>query len=222
MIQASVRRARRSRIGATNALDVGELVLADRYEVRAKREDVGALADRIEREAEAVVILELLVGELGAQRRVAHHAVERQQHREQRGQLGDRGDLALHDERRALGVDAGRDPVARDLERVAPDLVGAIDARRQRVHVRDQEVAVVVRLQAHAVLERADPVPEVQSARGLVTGQDARSGHEELRSVPGPRACHREPGGKMYVVRAAYEERRHQRQRRAVRTMRRL
>ena len=155
-------------------LDVRVLILADRHELGAEREDVGALADRVEREAEAVVIAEVLRVDLRLQRRVAHDPVERQEHREVPGQLRDRRDLGLEHERRALGVDADREPVLHDLERVAPDVVRLLRARRERVHVRDQEVAVVLVLEAHAIFERADPVAEVKSARRGIAGEDAR------------------------------------------------
>ena len=156
-------------------LDVRELVLADGDERRTEREDVGALPDRVEGKPEAVLVAQPLHVELVLQRGVAHDPVEGQQHRQVPRELRDRRHLALHDDRGALGIDARGEPVLEDLERVARDLGGLIGARREGVQVGDEEVALVRVLQPHAVLERSDPVADVEPPRRGVAGEDARA-----------------------------------------------
>ena len=145
-------------------LDMRELVFADRDEGRTERQDVSALTDRVERESEAVPVSEPLDLELVLQGRVPHDPVEREKHRQVPRQLGDRRHLALNDDRRALGVDARCEPVLQNLEGVARDLGRLVSARREGVKVGDEEVAVVLGLEAHSVLERADPMPDVEPA----------------------------------------------------------
>ena len=180
-------------------LDVGGLIFTDRDEIRAEGEDVGTLTDRVEWKAEAVVIAEVLLFDLRLQRRVAHDPVEGKQHREVPGELGDRRDLGLHDERGALRVDPRRQPVLDDLERVSRMSAGQLRTGREGMHVREQEEALVVVLERDAILQRADPVAEVKPAGGGIAGEDARTlVHEMLQGMTGPnddrrRTVHRRP-----------------------------
>ena len=72
-------------------------------------------------------------------------------------------------------------PVGRHVDDALSNLLRLIRPRRERVLVGDEEVAVVLGLEADAVLERAHIMPEVQPPGGRVAGEDARtrgvSGH---------------------------------------------
>ena len=131
------------------------------------------LPDRVEREAEGVLVAQPLVADLLGQGRVAHHAVERDQHREEERQLVDRRHLALDEHRALVRVDPDGEPVGRDVDHALADLVRPIGPRRERVLVGDQEVAIVLVLQRQPVFDAADVMPEVQPPGRRVAGEDA-------------------------------------------------
>ena len=90
------------------------------------------------------------------ERRVPHHAVERDQHREEKRQLVDGRHFALDEHRALVRIDADRQPVGRDLDHALADLVRLVGAGRERVLVGDEEIAVVLVLQRQPVLDAAD------------------------------------------------------------------
>jgi hypothetical protein len=117
---------------------------------------------------------EVLDADLVLDGRVLHQPAVAQQHREVPGQLGDRGHLALQEDRRLGRVDAGGEVIHRDLHHVVGDGRGLVGAGRESVDVGDDEEAVVVLLHREAVLDRANVVAQVQPAGGRVAGKDAR------------------------------------------------
>ena len=163
-------------------LDVGDLVLAHRHPPGTKGQDVGALPDRVHREPERVRVAQPLVLDLVLQRRVAHDAVEGQEHGEVPGQLGDGGNLGLEHDGRARRVDPARQPVLDDLDGVGADLGVLVGPGGEGVHVGQQEEAVVLVLESQAVLDRPDVMPQVQPTRGRVAGEDAWFGGVRHRS----------------------------------------
>ena len=147
---------------------------------------------------------EPLVVDLALERRVAHHAVERQQHRQIPRQLRDPRHLRLQHDRRPLRVDPARQPVLHDLDRRGPDLPRLLRPRRERVHVRDKEVALVFILQPQAILDAPDPVTEMQPARRRISGQDPRLGRLVCRrGVHGTASVDRTRAALAYVAASA-------------------
>ncbi len=64
---------------------------------------------------------------------------------------------------RSGSASPGGEPVFQDGEGVARDLTGLVRPRGEGVEVRDEEVTLVLVLErTHAVLERADPVADVE------------------------------------------------------------
>ena len=85
-------------------LEVGGLVLADRHERRLVDDDVGGLQDRIGEQA--VVDVVGLAALLLLVRRRALEPAHRRDRREQPGQLGDLGTMALDEQRAAFRIEA--------------------------------------------------------------------------------------------------------------------
>ena len=79
-------------------------------------------------------------------------------------QLGVLGHERLDEQHRALGIDAGCDPVGDVVDRVVDDLARVGVVARQRVPVGDEVAAVVGVLQRDPVLERADQMSKMQLA----------------------------------------------------------
>jgi hypothetical protein len=152
---------------------VRELVLPHWHHGRAEGEDVGRLADRVEREAEGVLVAQPLVADFRVERRVAHHPVERDEHRKEKRQLVDGRHFALDEHRAAAGVDADGQPVGGDVDHALADLGGAVGAGSEGVLVGDEEVAVVRVLERQPVFDAADVMAEVELPGGRVAGEDA-------------------------------------------------
>ena len=152
-------------------LDVRELVLADRHQVRAWHQDVRDLHDRVGEEGDGHRLLAEVV-HLRLQRRVALQHPERQEPAEPDGELGVLGDEALDDEAALRGVETDGEPVqrhlphgvthARHVVRIVGDLI-----------VGDQKMAVVLVLEPHPVLERAGIVAEVERSGRPDAREDA-------------------------------------------------
>ena len=77
-----------------------------------------------------------------------------------------------------LRIEADREVVERDLEDVGLELFRMLEVVGQRLHVGDQHVGVVFVLQAHAVLQRADVMAEMQRAGRAVAGQNSFLDHQ--------------------------------------------
>src|SRR5256884_600119 len=90
-------------------------------------------------------------------------------------QLGVLGHVRLHEQDRPLRVEPGGEQPDRHVDRALRQGRGVVGLR-DGVQVNHAEEAVVLMLQAHPVLHRAQIVADVQLARGLDTGEDARHG----------------------------------------------
>ena len=166
-------------------LEVLALVLADRHVLRPVEQDVGGLQDRVGEEADArgaLAALGRLVLELRHPARLAE-AGEALQHPRR---LRVRGHLALHEDRRPLGVDAGREELGDGDEGALAQQLRVV-GHRDRVQVRDEEERIEVVLQGHPLLERAQEVAEVERVGG---GLDAGE-----HPGPGRPGCVRRGGG---------------------------
>ena len=141
-------------------LEVLALVLADRHEVRAVEQDVGRLEDRVGEQPDAGRALAALGGlvlELGHPAGLAE-AGQALQHP---AELGVAGHLALHEDRRARGVDAHREQLGGGAQgALAQHLRVLLDG--DRVQVGDEEERLVVLLQVHPLPQRAEVVAEVE------------------------------------------------------------
>ena len=74
------------------------------------------------------------------------------------------GNLALHEDRRRAGAQAHREPVDHGVERELLDVLRVLVAGGQGVEVRHEEVAVVLVLKLHPVLQGAVVVADVHAA----------------------------------------------------------
>jgi hypothetical protein len=96
--------------------------------------------------------------------------------RQQPTRLGVRGDVALREHRRTLGIEAGRDQHREEVERAVVQLARVV-LDRDRVEVDDAEERLAELLRAGVLTKAADVVAEV-----LVAGRlDAR---EDLHGEP--------------------------------------
>ena len=121
---------------------------------------------------------------------VRRHALEpgnRRDHLEQQIQLGVLRHLRLDEQRAALRVDAGADPVGHVVVGVRDEVFRVGVLARQGVPVDDEKEAVVVLLHVDPVVERADQVAEMQAACRPHAGQDATPGGHGQHSHDGSR-----------------------------------
>jgi len=153
---------------------VSHLICSHRHILRAQRQNVGALSDSIHRKSKRIRIAKPFRVDLRFERRIAHHPVERNQHCEQPGELGDSRHLTLQHDGRLLRVYAAGEPVLDDVEGVLPDVGSALGARGERVQVRQQKVALTSLLKPQTIFDRAHEVAEMQPSRRRVAGDDAR------------------------------------------------
>ena len=146
------------------------LVLADRHVGRLVDQDVGRHQHRVGEQADRRVLAVLagLLLELGHPVEPAHLA-DAAQHP---GELGVRRDVALHEQDRALRVDAGGEQGGGRLAGVAAQLVGVLQ-RGQGVLVDQAVEAVIGRLQPHPMPDRAQIVAQVDAGGRLDAGKDA-------------------------------------------------
>ena len=100
------------------------------------------------------------------------------------------GHERLDEQRAPLGIEAGGDPVGGVVARVRRQLRRVRIAARQRVPVRDEVEAVVLRLQVDPVPQGADEVSEVEPARRPHPGDDPSAGgyrsHDRISCAGGP------------------------------------
>src|SRR5690606_33645242 len=87
------------------------------------------------------------------------------------------------EEDRARGVDPGSQEHAGQLEIACPE-VGRVVGDGHRVQVDDAEDVVVVVLLADPVADRPQVVPDVNAARGLDAGENARALLRRVRGLP--------------------------------------
>jgi hypothetical protein len=107
------------------------------------------------------------------------------------GSLGVRGHVALCEDRRALGVEAGREEHRRQVERRAAQVLRVV-LDRDRVQVDDAEEGVAFLLRRHVLAEAAAVVAEVLRAGGLDAAEDA---HGRDSSVSEGRKREKRAGG---------------------------
>ena len=131
------------------------------------------LADGVHGEAEGVFVAEVFVLDFLGERRVAHHPVEGDEHREEERQLVDGRHFALDEHGALVRVDADGEPVGGDIDHALADVGGLVGPGGEGVLVGDDEEAVVLVLQGQAVLDAADVVAKVEFAGGRVAGEDA-------------------------------------------------
>src|ERR687894_597684 len=135
----------------------------------AVEEDVCGLENRVVVETDARGLgpaLTRLVLELGHARELADfgYTVEKP------GELGVRGDAALSEDHRPLRVEPDRKEDSRELTHVVPEHLRVL-GHRDGVQVHDAEIAVVVVLYGHPVLQSAKIGPEVGRAARLDTAE---------------------------------------------------
>ena len=155
---------------------MGKLVFADGDQGGAEGEDVGALSDGVEGEAEGVFVAEALVADFVLERGISHDAIEGEEHREEESQFVDGGDFALDEEGAFVGVDADGEVIGGDVEDGLADVLRFIGAGGESVLVGDDEIAIILVLEGEAVFDAADVVAEVEAAGGGVAGEDALAG----------------------------------------------
>ena len=159
--------------------EVGNLVLADGNEFGAEREDVGTLADGVEREAKGEFVTKLFIAEFVFDGGIAHHAVEGDQHGEDPGKRVNRRHFGLNQHDGLGRINAHGQPVGGDVDDRLAD-VGGVGGPRgvgEGVVVGDQEEALIGILQRQARLDGADIMAQVQPPRGRVSGENAGFGH---------------------------------------------
>ena len=133
-------------------------------------------ADCSKRISEKTVRAQIFVLQILALLLVAGHTfqpAQRRDHAEQQVQLGVLRHVRLDEQRAALGIEARRQVVEDDFQRVLLDAAGVGVVGGQRVPVGDEEEALVVILQAHPIAQRPHVVAEVQFAGGSHAAQNA-------------------------------------------------
>ncbi len=153
--------------------EMRDLILTDGNADRSKREDVRGLAHRVEREAERIVLAEALDLDLVLERGVAHHAIEGEKHREQKGQFGDRGHFTLKEDGGAFRIDAHAEQITDDSQRVFTNRLGLVGPGREGVHVGQDEEAVVGTLKFDTTLDGSHPVTEMKFSGRGVAGENS-------------------------------------------------
>ena len=150
-------------------LEVLALVVADRNDVGLVQEDVPGHQHRVlEQRGRDELLLVALLLEL---RHPAQLAVARGR-AEQPRRLGVRGHLALHEHRRAVGIEPGREQHRRDVQRQTMQL-GRVVLDRDRVQVDDAEEGLALLLRARVLAEPARVVAERRLAGRLDAGEDS-------------------------------------------------
>ncbi len=165
---------------------MGNLILADRHQVRAVDGNVGRLKQRISEEADGG---EILVAQRLLLFLVRRHTLEprnRHDHREQQVQLGMLRHHRLHKKCAALRVQACRDPVDHVVIRVRGKTARVRVVARQRVPIRHEIETVVLLLECHPVLQRAHQMAEMQLAGGTHSGHNSLFGGTHL--IPNPQS----------------------------------
>ncbi len=154
-------------------LEVLALVVADRDEIGLVEQDVAGHQDRVREEAGGDELLPLaLVLEL---RHAAELAVARHRREQPRG-LGVRADVALREDGRALGIEAGGEEHRGEIERrVAERLRLVVDG--DRVQVDDAEERLALLLGRRVLAEATAVVADVLRARRLDSREDPHARH---------------------------------------------
>src|SRR5439155_14328190 len=107
--------------------------------------------------------------------RLARELTERRHRVEQPVELAVLRDVRLHEYDRPLGVEADGEQPDRHFDGPLGEARHLVRLR-DGVQIDDREEAVVLMLQRNPVLDRAEIIADVQLARGLDAGGDARRG----------------------------------------------
>jgi hypothetical protein len=83
--------------------------------------------------------------------------------------------VALNEHRRDRGIETRREKVKNDLANIDLQVRSVGIVRRQRMIVRDKEVALILVLQLHPVMQRTHIVSQVQLARRTHPAQNTRT-----------------------------------------------
>src|SRR5512133_1048879 len=154
------------------------LVVTDRDDVGLVEEDVARHQDGVgeERGGDEVLLGRLLL-ELGhaAELAVARHG------RQQPGRLGVRGYVALDEDGRALGVEAGREQHRGDVERALAQRSRVV-LDRDRVQVDDAEEGLALFLRLGVLAEAPAVVADVGAAGGLDAAEDPQRASKSILS----------------------------------------
>ena len=145
------------------------LVLAHRHDAGLVEQDIGGHQHRVLQQA---VAHRFLLGGLGFVLRHALQPAHRRDAGEHPGQLGVRRHRRLHHDGAGLGIDAGRQVERGDLVDLGAQLGGLL-VDRDGVQIDDAEDALVVVLDAHPILERAQVIADVQISGRLHAGEDS-------------------------------------------------
>ncbi len=164
-------------------LEVLLLVVADRHVRRLVEQDVGRHQRGIREKPERFRLGVLARGLVLPLRHAVHPAHPRDAV-EHPGELGVLMDAGLVENDVLFGIDAGRDIGRGDLASRLPQRVGILP-HGNRVHVDDAVDALLVRLlHLDVALDGAEVIAQMQVARRLGAGKDARSeGHGAVPSV---------------------------------------
>ena len=159
--------------------DVLLLVLADGNPVGAPDQDVGRLQHRVREQPVVgrVPRLELLLV-----RDAALEQAHRRDRRQDPGELGDLGQIALPEQDRARGIDAERQEVERHAACQRAPLLRIANAR-ERVQIGDEVRGPVAFLQRDELAQRAEVVAQVLHARRLDAREHARTADALARTL---------------------------------------
>ena len=160
-------------------LDVLALVVPDRNDVGLVEQDVARHQHRVgEQPGRDEVLLGSAVLELGHPAKLAEARDRAQQPRG----LGVGRDVALGEDRRAVGVEPGREQHRSEVERRLVQLL-RLERRRDRVQVDDAEERLALLLRGRVLAEAAAVVAEGLRPRSSDTGKDAHS-TSQYRNYP--------------------------------------
>lgn len=146
-----------------------DLVLADRHQVRSVKQDVGRHEDGvIEEPGRHALEASRLIFEL----RHSLEFADRGDRVEEPLQFGMLRDMRLDEENRAIGIDAGREETHRHFPRPPRQRRGLVFPG-DGVKIHHREKALVGLLEPDPVLDRSEPVADMQFAGGLDSREDA-------------------------------------------------
>ena len=151
------------------------LILARRDGSGAERRNVGGLTDGVGEEADRDAGLEVLLLDLRLDGGVALQAGHRDEVHIIEAQLGQLRHHGLNEDVGLGGVDAHGQIVQRHLQNVLAHLLRVVGVVGQRLCVSDHDVDLIELagvLQPDALLQGANVMAHMQTARGAVAGQD--------------------------------------------------
>src|SRR6187402_81899 len=152
--------------------DVADLILTYGNKMRLIEQDVRRLKKRISEKAVGVQVFSAQLFLLILVRRNTLQPAQRRDHAEKHMELRVLRNVRLNEDGALFGIESGTKKVERDLHRVLVNLRRIGIVRRESVDVCDEEVALVLLLQADPVVEGSHVVAEVEAARGAHAGEN--------------------------------------------------